>query len=147
MIEQYNQEVGQISARLQNMEQNNYQLARQNRSLKILGIITALLITALIVMGQYSFRNNIVEAKGFVLYDDVGRERAKLVMKEGLPLFVLLDKNARERLILTVKDDDPCIVLRNKEGFNQVALFVMNEYPRLIMLDKDNKPIFRAPQE
>jgi hypothetical protein len=144
MIAQCNHEVRNIITRLQNLEEYNHKLAKQNRYLKILGLITALLIVTLLVMGQSPVRN-IIEAKGFVLYDDIGKERAKLVIEGGAPLFVLLDKDKRERLILTVKDDDPCIVLRNKKFFNQIALFVMNDSPRFIMLDNDNKPIFRAP--
>jgi hypothetical protein len=147
VIVQYNHEVTQIIARLQNLEHLNRKLVKQNLYLKIAGLITILMIVMVITMGQSSSNKNIIESQGFVLCDKVGNARAKLILKEDEPLFIIFDKDKQERLILTVKNDDPCIVLRNKRKFNQVALFVMEDSPRFIMFDKDNKPIFRAPEE
>ncbi len=139
--------LAQIVKKLHKVEQQCGKLAKQNRILKHMLMIVAVLILAVFVMGQALPNNEIIEAKGFILHDPSGNPRAKLTIKADQPILTLMDNNKQDRIIMTINDGEPSIVLCNKVGVNRAALFLINGSSRLVLLNNDNKPVFVAPHE
>ncbi|MGO9621959.1 MAG: hypothetical protein ACLPT6_11190 [Desulfobaccales bacterium] len=139
--------LAQIVKKLHKVEQECGKLAQQNRILKHLLMIVAVLILGVFVMGQALPNNEIIEAKGFILHDPSGNARAKLTIKDDQPILTLMDNNKQDRIIMTINDGEPSIVLCNKVGMNRAALFLINGSSRLVLLNNDNKPVFVAPHE
>jgi hypothetical protein len=106
-------ELGEILARLENVE-------RQNRHLKRGGIVGALLLAMVFIMGQAK-SSRIVEAEAFVLKDLSGNSRARWGMAGGNPALTLTDAKGQTQVLLQ-GGDRPVISVSRTGGKEQVTL-------------------------
>ncbi len=84
-----------------NLEQR---LERQNRRLKMAGLIALLAVLSVVLMGQAETVPDVIKAKRFIVVDDDGNERVLLgstIRGYGLELF---DYEGRIRMELLVDD-------------------------------------------
>lgn len=147
MTTRHNINMVEMAKKLDKVEQQCGKLAKQNRILKHMVMVIAVLILAVFVMGQSLPNDEIIKARGFILHDPSGKERAKLTIKDDGPILTLMDNNKQDRIVITINNGEPSILLCNKLGMNRAALFLINDSPRLVLLNKDNKPVFVAPHE
>lgn len=111
-------ELREILARLENVE-------RQNRTLKIGGMVAALLVTMAFIMGQ-SKSSPTINAETFVLKDPSGNSRARLSMVMGNPALALTDAKGQTQ-VLVQGGDHPVISLSRTGGREQVTLTATEE--------------------
>ena len=80
-----------------------------------------------------------VRAKGFVLVDDEGRERAMLVMTKDGPALFLSDENGELRAGLAAYKDGPGLALFDEEGEARATLVVGKHGPEMSLFDETGK--------
>jgi hypothetical protein len=106
-------------------------LEQRSRRSRIVGIGLALLIGALVTMGQTSRENrpafiraNAVDAHVFTLTDLDGKTRAVLSTKQGgWPKLEFLDKNGKTRLELYSSDFETAVTLSDPQNEMGASLF------------------------
>ncbi len=144
---------------------------RQNRRMKVGGIIISLVASASLLMGQAMPKPTTVEGEAFVVRDATGNQRAALhltpdggaalsffdlagkiraalrVDREGSPDLTLLDEAAKIRAILRVERAGlPGLVFFDQAGRARATLYVESEGSAVLQLSrKDEKVFWRAP--
>jgi hypothetical protein len=103
-------ELSNLAARVQKME-------RENRVLKLGGLIFLLAVGAVIAMGQAPTKRTVL-ADEFVLKDSTGNKRATLGLARGEPTLTLFDATGRERAWLGTEG----IVFYDSSGTHRVIL-------------------------
>jgi hypothetical protein len=120
------EELRVIKTRLENVE-------RQNRYMKLVGIVAILLIGSLFIMGQTTFRNRVIEAEKFVLVDSKGHTRAILMDENGSTSFFLTDADQKRRIGLMITSKTSGIHLSDSNKTIRASL----------ILDQDGNPVLR----
>jgi hypothetical protein len=147
------------------------QVERQNRRMKIGGILVVLVASAGLLMAQAMPKTTTVEAQAFVVRDATGTQRAALhltpdggaalsfldpagrgraalrIDREGSPDLTLLDQTATTRAVLRVeRNGAPGLVLYDPAGKPRATLFVVADGSGLLQLsNKDEKVYSRVP--
>jgi hypothetical protein len=103
-------ELSNLLARVQKME-------RENRVLKLGGLVVLLAVAAVIAMGQAATKRTIV-ADEFILKDSAGNKRATLGLDRGEPALTLFDATGHDRAWLGTEG----IVLSDSNGTDRVVL-------------------------
>jgi hypothetical protein len=122
-----NAELGGILARLEAVE-------KENRNLKRAGLVAALLVGLLLIMGQ-ARPPRTVEAEKFVLKDEGGNSRAELAMVSGSPALTLTDGQGLP-LVALVGLDQPFLTLSRGGRKEQVTLSLNKEFYGLVLYDE-----------
>ena len=144
---------------------------RQNRRLKIGGILVVVVTSAGLLMGQAMPKATTVEAETFLVRDATGKQRAALRMapeggvalslfdpagigraalrvdREGSPDLTLFDSAAKVRALLRVERTGlPGLVFFDEAGKARATLYVESEGSAVLQLSrKDEKVFFRVP--
>jgi len=155
----------------QTVEQRLEQLERENRRLKLAGMIVVVLggATLLWILGQLVGRT--VEARRFILRDSGGEKRAEIAIgSEGMAGLWLYDKNGKFRATLTVTgagtpdlvlydengrnraefgllpDSSPGLALSEQGGVASVGILVTQDgSPHFTLADKTGKVLVKVP--
>jgi hypothetical protein len=88
---------------------------------------------------------DILVARGILLRDVDGQERAELTTEGDLTVLRLLGPNRRTRVLLEAFADGSALHLMDGEGNSRVEIVVRDGTTRLIMNDKHHGRFFRAP--
>ena len=125
---------------MDNVVQRMDRLERENRRMKLAGILVLVGITAVIVMGQAKATKvaKVIEAERFVLRDENGRERATLEVVANLAYFTLRDKDATANITLVAGKDILAVGLNHNNG-SSLSLSVWPEVAGLEIYDRHNK--------
>ncbi len=151
---------------LDTLTQRLDRLERENRRLKLAGVILLLALAAVGAMGQMIPRAvpKVVEAERFVLrdtrgkilatlgteasgtslsvYDQNGKPRAGLsVIADGAPVLVLFDQNGKDRAGLVLgADGTPALALLDQNGKRRAVLSTLVDgRPGLLLADQNEK--------
>ncbi|PYU62584.1 MAG: hypothetical protein DMG55_03380 [Acidobacteria bacterium] len=120
---------------LQTLVERIGKLEAQNCRLKKTGIAVAVLISAVLFMGQEQ-TNRVVEANAFHLMDASGKIRAQLSMEMSGPILSLLD--ARGSPVVSLAGGDKPVLVLNKPGTTeQVRLGTNKTHFGLGLYDKE----------
>ena len=111
---------------------------RQNRWLKYLGLSALMLVAAVMLSGQASPDNNLLEARRFTLRAETGEVRAELGMTSSLPggkgpCLTLYDEKKNKRAVLSVMEYGPDLVFYDAHGEERAKLVVADGGPRMVL--------------
>jgi len=123
---------------LQEVIQRLERLERQNRRMKRVGVVSLLLASCLLLMGQAPRRPTgirTVEAERFVLKDHMGRERATLEQTNGAAWLTLADPSGKGSATLQVSEGEAKLYLGNKQDVHMAELRVVKGEPWLDLID------------
>lgn len=144
---------------------------RQNRRMKVGGIMVLLVAGVGLLMGQAMPKATTVEAEAFVVRDATGKQRAALhlapdggatlslfdpagigraalrVDREGSPDLTLIDQAATNRAVLRVgRNGSPGLALSDAAGKPRATLYVVSDGSGLLQLsNQDEKVYSRVP--
>lgn len=82
---------------------------------------------------------------GLFIYDENGKTRALLSVFKDSPGLNLFDENGKLRAELMVFKDEPALQLNDENGKARVSLEVNKTIPSFVMFDENRKPIWKAP--
>ncbi len=138
-------------------------LERHNRRLKGAGLLSLVLVSGIVLMGQATPKSRTVEANEFILSDSNGRRRAilslvgeaaalalsdekgitraLLVVDKNGASFNLADANKTLRTSLALGKDGQFLILRDADGGVRATISVGENGPLFSISDKDG---FRA---
>jgi hypothetical protein len=126
--------------RLEKMEIELKRAMRHNRIL----LVGVLLGVVLLLLGATTpgtdGRENVIKAKGFILVDEKGNERAKLSMDDNSPGLCLRDENGKPRIGLAVDKNGPKLNLFDENSKPRIALAAIKDGPSLFLADENGKP-------
>ena len=116
-------------------------LERENRRLKLAGILALAGISAVVLMGQARTGGKVVEAEKFLLRDARAKVRAELRADGDEPELVLLDRNENSRVRLRLEADGrPALVLYGKNNIPSATLGLLGDgWPALVLFGKDGE--------
>lgn len=127
---------------IDNVVQRMDRLERENRRMKLVGVLVLLGIAAVMVMGQAKAPRvaRVIEAERFVLRDENGRERATLEVESisNLTSFTLRDKDATVNFSLIAGKDFVRVGLNHING-SSLNLSLMPKFAGLEIYDRDRK--------
>jgi hypothetical protein len=106
-----------MSSDLARLEARIEKLERENQRLKLLGVLAAALLGALVWMGV-SLGENVVNADAYTLTGPKGEPRAMLAMAPDEPTLMLYDNEGRVRMWLGMLDNAPGLVFFDENGEN-----------------------------
>ena len=155
----------------QTVEQRLEQLERENRRLKLVGMIVAVLGGAALLWILSQLVGRTVEARRFILRDSGGEKRAEIaigsegmaglwmydksgkfratftVTGAGTPGIVLYDENGRNRAEFgLLPDNSPGIALSEQGGIASVGILVTQDgLPHFTLADKTGRVLVKAP--
>jgi len=127
-------------------------LERENRRMKLVGILVLLGVAAVMVMGQAgSGKQRIVTAEKFVLQDEGGKERGLLFANpDGIAGLMLSDSKGNPRFMAAVKPDgDTSLNIfgdrknRMALGANGIAFKIQDEDRAFITLQDNGDPLLK----
>jgi len=101
-------DVARLEARIERLE-------RQNRRLKVGGLVAAAVLGALVWMGV-SLGENIMNADAYTLVGPKGEPRAMLALAPDEPTLMMYDPQGRVRMWLGMLDDTPGMVIFDEKG-------------------------------
>ena len=102
-------------------------LERENRWWRGFAILTLVVLSIVMLTGQVTPGNRVVEANRFILKDATGTVRAALgFSRDGSPGLTIVDKQGSPRIGLLVKGEDgwPSLGFTGRDGKPLVALVV-----------------------
>ena len=114
-------------------------LERQNKLIKLAGIVVALVMAFVLLVGAKEKVPKEIVAKGFRVVDTKGKTRAALAVTPKGPALFLSDENEKLRASLTVTQEGPILALYDENGKSRVFLAVTQESPGLALYDKKGK--------
>jgi hypothetical protein len=120
-----------IEERLEKMEMK---MRRNNHILLVVVFLAVLAIT----LGTTGIKD-VIEARAFILVDDNGKARAKLLIDKGMPGLALCDENGKSRVVLGVNKDGPGLALCDENEKYRVGLGVNKDGPALLLTDENEK--------
>jgi len=146
-------------------------LERENRRLKLMGIVALVLGGAAVLWGLVQMTSKTVEARAFILRDSTGGKRAEIaVSAEGLGGLWLYDKTGKFRATFAVSpagapgivfyddagrnraefallaDNSPGIALSEEGGIASVGIIVARDgLPHFRLVDKAGKVLVNVP--
>jgi hypothetical protein len=155
----------------QTVEQRLDQLERENRRLKLAGIVVVVLGGAALLWALSQLVGRTVEARRFILRDSGGEKRAEItVSSEGMAGLWLYDKSGNFRATFTVSpagapdivlfdetgrnraefgllpDSSPGIALSEPGGVASVGILVTQDgLPHFTLTDKTGKVLVKVP--
>jgi hypothetical protein len=88
---------------------------------------------------------DILVARGILLRDADGRDRAELTTDGDLTLLRMLGPEGRTRVLFEAFADGSSMHLMDDDGTSRVEIVVRNGSTQLIMNEKHNGRVFRAP--
>ncbi len=115
-----------LEERLKKLEQELSHVKKRNRRQLVLFLIAQVLIFAGVfaagtATGQGDIQD-VIRARGFILYDIRGNARGFLAMNEDTPTLLLTDENGRPRVGLFTNEEGSSISLSNEEGVVRLGL-------------------------
>jgi len=130
------------------LAQRAARLERQNRHLRLGGLVMVALLTGLIALaavpGLEYFKS--VEAERILVLDETGKVRGGLwVDKDGASTLALSDQNGVVRATLRVPVTGPRLDLCSPKGTPQASLIVDSAGPALELRNEEGMLVFRAP--
>ena len=127
-------EIEVIKTRLETVE-------RQNRKIKLFGIVAILVIGSFFIMGQTTLRNRVIEAEKFVLVDSKGQTRAILKEENGSVSFFLSDAEQKRRIGLMITSETSGIHFSDSNKTIRASLILAKDgSPVLKFNDKTDNP-------
>lgn len=155
----------------QTVEQRLDQLERENRRLKLAGIVVVVLGGAALLWALSQLVGRTVEARRFILRDSGGEKRAEItigsegkaglwlydktgkfratftVTATGAPDIILYDENGRNRAEFgLLPDNSPGIALSEPGGIASVGILVTQDgLPHFTLTDKTGKLLVKVP--
>jgi hypothetical protein len=88
---------------------------------------------------------DILVARGIMLRDADGQDRAELTIDGDLTLLRMLGPDGRTRVMFEAFADGSSMHLMDDEGTSRVEIVVRDGSTRLVMNEKHNGRVFRAP--
>jgi hypothetical protein len=159
-----------IKGRIGELEERISKIDRQNKNFKVIGVISLLLITILIITGTKAIKNKTVTAENFVIVDSEGeirgglgilpkdgepalmlfgrgqKAKALLKMTPKGPLLTFYDEKEKARISASILDSGILFSLTNNEGKPSVDIAVASDgSPGMLLRDKNGKVMFAAP--
>ncbi len=124
-------------------------LERENRRLKLAGLLALSLVASVFVMGQ-SRPPATIEAREFVIVDKAGKSFGRLgIGDDGLPILVMRGKDDTIRALLSVYDDGSASMSLGAVPLGTLSRFALgtdeNGTPAIIMRDANGNIAWRAP--
>ena len=90
-------------------------LERENRRIKLIGLVVLSLCTMFLVTGL-TVDDPVVGAEAFTLVDDKGEPRAVFGLLNGRPTLALFDTESKIKAELSVMGDAPRLILYGEDG-------------------------------
>ena len=124
-------------------------LERENRRLKLAGLLALSLVAAVFAMGQ-ARPPATIEAREFVIVDTGGKSLGRLgIGEDGLPILVMRGKDDTIRALLSVYDDGSAIMSLGALPLGAISRFALgtdeNGTPAVVMRDASGNVAWRAP--
>ena len=124
-------------------------LERENRRLKLAGLLALSLVASVFVMGQ-TRPSATIEAQEFVIVDKSGKSFGRLgIGDDGLPILILRGKDDTIRALLSVYDDGSASMSLGAVPLGAISRFALgtDEHgtPAIVMRDAYGKIVWRTP--
>lgn len=121
-------------------------LERENRNLKILGLVAALGLTGALFLGSAAPPAKTLEAETIVIKDPQGRGKIILSVGDDGPAVTLVDKNGKLRANLGMTQDGPALdLLDAAESPRAELLFHEKNGPLLNFFDSKGAQVSFRP--
>ncbi|MCK4306818.1 hypothetical protein KAW50_01170 [candidate division WOR-3 bacterium] len=120
-------------------------LERQNKLIKLTGIVVALGMAFVLLVGAKEKVPKEIVAESFRVVDTQGRTRAALFVSQEGPMLVLSDENGKGRAALGVSPEGSMLGFSDKNEKLRAVLGVSPEGSALQLYDKNGKTEFVAP--
>jgi hypothetical protein len=119
---------------------------RENRSLKIGGLIALLCVAGALFLGLAAPPSKTLEAELFIVRDTQGKARMILTVGEEGPALTLLDKDGKLRVNLGVDKEGPALDLLDAAESPRAQLMITDDKgPRLNLYDNKGSQVSLRP--
>ena len=124
-------------------------LERENRRLKVAGLMVLTLLGSLVVMGQ-ARPPATVHAQEFVIVDKAGKQLGRIgVGDDGLPILTMRGKDDTIRVLVSVYDDGTALMSLGALPLGSISRLAIgtdeNGDPALVMRDAGGNITWKAP--
>ena len=120
-------------------------LERQNKLIKLTGIVVALVIALVLLVGAKEKVSKEIVAEKFRVVDPYWRTRAILDVNQDGPGLALYDENGKLRALLAVHQDGPGLALYDENEKPRATLTALQKGTFLALFDENGKVEFSAP--
>jgi hypothetical protein len=144
-----------VVERLEKVERQSRALGKQNRRLKVGGVMALTLVAGAMLMGaaipkstDYStsdFKFRSLQVRELIIVDEEQRSRAQLCTSDDASLLKFYDKQGTCGFVLLTADDGSGLILHDTKGRMRFALGTPEGKPNLEMYDEVGTLVWKAP--
>ena len=134
---------------LEALAERTDRLERENRRLKLAGLLVLALLASVFLMGQ-ARPPATVEAREFVLVDKAGKSFGRFGMgDDGLPILIMRGKDDAIRVLVSVYEDGSAVISLGALPLGSVSRLAIGTdesgNPALVMRDANGGVVWRTP--